>query len=269
MRSLLNKSWKKATTTNRRPRYIAASLTGRTHIAKSKVAAKKKIAVVKPEATKSKVMKKIAKKETKVKSGFTLTADDLPERNPAFHATIEEKVLAVTLTSDKADAQSLQKAEKKKTNQPSQNRIARYGAVNTKKKTETKDRTKLKKAVRIAKLNKKKQEKPVESAKSEKQIAAIVPETTKAVSIPKENSGPFHVQVGSYLNEEGARGRLQSIRSKASTLLRGHGILTVTGTIRGKSYYRARFGRFSKKEANDTCSKLKNLKIDCLVVHAE
>jgi hypothetical protein len=45
--------------------------------------------------------------------------------------------------------------------------------------------------------------------------------------------------------------------------------LTVTGLVRGKSYYRARFGRFSKAEARKACTKLKALSIDCLVIRAE
>ncbi len=56
---------------------------------------------------------------------------------------------------------------------------------------------------------------------------------------------------------------------KAAGLLKGHGDLTVTGEVHGKSYYRARFGQFSEKDAASTCTKLKRLSIDCLAVRAE
>jgi hypothetical protein len=39
--------------------------------------------------------------------------------------------------------------------------------------------------------------------------------------------------------------------------------------VKGKSYYRARYGAFSEKDAASTCSKLKKMKIDCLVVRVD
>ena len=77
------------------------------------------------------------------------------------------------------------------------------------------------------------------------------------------------MQVGSYLDVAGAKSRLADVAEQASDLLGGHGSLTVAGEVKGKSYFRARFGSFSEDDAASACAKLKRLKIDCLVVRAE
>jgi len=84
-----------------------------------------------------------------------------------------------------------------------------------------------------------------------------------------EELGPYHVQVGSFLDTQSAKRKLTQVASNASSLLSGHEDFTVMGRVRGKDYYRARFGKFSRNDANTTCSKLKRMKIDCLVVRVQ
>jgi D-alanyl-D-alanine carboxypeptidase len=81
--------------------------------------------------------------------------------------------------------------------------------------------------------------------------------------------GPYHVQVGSFVDTESAKRKLEMVAEKASGILNGHAELTVPGDVNGKAYYRARFGKFSRQDAANTCTKLKRLKLDCLVVRVE
>ncbi len=81
--------------------------------------------------------------------------------------------------------------------------------------------------------------------------------------------GPYHVQVGSYLDEGSARMRLAEVAGKASDVLNGHERMTIIGEVRGKSHYRARFGQFSQDKAANACKALKRLSIDCLVVRMQ
>jgi D-alanyl-D-alanine carboxypeptidase len=86
---------------------------------------------------------------------------------------------------------------------------------------------------------------------------------------PEPALGPYHVQVGSFIDTESAKRKLELVAEKASGILNGHAELTVPGDVNGKAYYRARFGKFSRKDAASTCTKLKRLKLDCLVVRVE
>ena len=81
--------------------------------------------------------------------------------------------------------------------------------------------------------------------------------------------GPYHVQVGSFFDTESAKRKLELVAEKADGLLEGHEELTVAGDVKGKAHYRARFGKFTRKDAASTCSKLKRMKVECLVVRVE
>jgi SPOR domain len=59
------------------------------------------------------------------------------------------------------------------------------------------------------------------------------------------------------------------VSDKAKKLVDGHGELTVPGQVEGKSYFRARFGQFTKEDAATACKKLKRMSIECLVVRVE
>lgn len=81
--------------------------------------------------------------------------------------------------------------------------------------------------------------------------------------------GPYHIQVGSYASELGARTWLEKVSGKAKGIVNGHGELTVQGEVAGQARYRARFGQFSEKEAKTACGKLKTLAIDCMIIRVE
>jgi D-alanyl-D-alanine carboxypeptidase len=81
--------------------------------------------------------------------------------------------------------------------------------------------------------------------------------------------GPYHVQVGSFVDALSARRKLQMVSEEASKLLQGHEELTVEGDVNGKNYFRARYGKFSREDASKTCDKLDGMDIDCLVVKVE
>jgi D-alanyl-D-alanine carboxypeptidase len=162
----------------------------------------------------------------------TVFQDELmPERNPAFHPSISERAIKVAL------------AETVETQQTSQAPSTPGEQL----------------AVALASG-------PAEDDEEEGDTGDAANET---VARGSAILGPYQVQVGSYLDAAGAKSRLADVAEKGSNFLGGHGLLTVPGEVRGKAYYRARFGSFSEEDAASTCSQLKRLKIDCLVVRAE
>lgn len=80
--------------------------------------------------------------------------------------------------------------------------------------------------------------------------------------------GPFHVQVGAYVSARDARQRLDTISGEAGKLLGHHPRTAIQAKVNGKEVFRARFGGFDKGHANETCSRLKQKSVDCLVVAA-
>jgi D-alanyl-D-alanine carboxypeptidase len=174
----------------------------------------------------------------------------MPERNPAFHASVSERTLSIALAAAREAGEP--RAEK-----PMAGTVAVASLTGA----------------------------PVaEAAEDEDEAEAQLPgegDTTTEAAAAREEApvqtpaqqqltlGPYHVQVGSYLDAGGAKSRLAEVAEEASDLLGGHGVLTVPGEVRGKSYFRARFGSFSEDGAASTCAKLKRAKIDCLVVRAE
>lgn len=177
---------------------------------------------------------------------FEMAAADIPERNPAFHPSVSERTLAVALNS----VNSARSATEKKAATAQATQLAATSAAP--------EVTGPARSTATAK--------PTTEATAEE----AAPTTTLAVNTDPANAlGPYHVQVGSYLNVDAAKGRLHAIHAKASDVLNGHGELTIAGNVQGKAYYRARFGRFSESEAKNTCAKLKRLEIECLVVRAE
>jgi D-alanyl-D-alanine carboxypeptidase len=177
-------------------------------------------------------------------------ADEMmPERNPAFHSTVSERTLSIAMAAAR-------EAGEPQAEQPLTEKVA-VAALNDTSAAEPSD-----------------DEDDAEAQNSEEGDSA--PEAAAREEAPAQTPaqqqlalGPYHVQVGSYLDVAGAKSRLATVAEKASDLLSGHGLLTVPGEAHGKSYIRARFGSFSEDKAFSTCTRLKRLKIDCLVVRAE
>jgi D-alanyl-D-alanine carboxypeptidase len=168
-----------------------------------------------------------------------LQAELMPERNPAFHPSASEETLRLAIVK----ASKGRAAEGGEKSLP---KLALAGAASA----------------------------PASKPESEPDEAeAAQPEQgdTDAEIIPSDEAvfGPYHIQVGSYLNSGAAKSRLAAVAQKASRYLDGHDEMTVSGKVRGKSYYRARFGKFSRGDASKTCARLKRLSIECLVVRVE
>lgn len=169
-----------------------------------------------------------------------LQADMMPERNPAFHPSVSERTLRIALTKAR-------KSQGGKTDDQTLPQFALAAStagprIHTAEAAETGD--------------------AAEAEEGDTEADGVVNKEAAGL-------GPYHVQVGSYLDTQGAKDRLAQVAGKASKILDGHDELTVSGKVRGKSYYRARFGKFSRDEAATTCTKLKRLSIDCLVVRTE
>ena len=176
----------------------------------------------------------------------------MPERNPAFHSSVSERTLTLALAAAR-------EAEGLREEKPAGEKITVAA---------------LTEAAVAAPASDDEDQAEVEAEASEEgdtatDVAAREEAPAQTPAQQQLTLGPYHVQVGSYLDVAGAKSRLADIAEKASDLLGGHGLLTVPGEVKGKSYYRARFGSFSEDDAASACAKLKRLKIDCLVVRAE
>ncbi len=175
-----------------------------------------------------------------------LQAEHMPERNPAFHPSASEETLRLAIV----------KANKGRAVGSGEKPLPKLALAGAASATASKP----------------------ESEPDEAEVV-VEPEPepepeqgdTDADVIPSDEAvlGPYHIQVGSYLNSGAAKSRLAAVAQKASRYLDGHDEMTVSGNVRGKSYYRARFGKFSRSDASKTCARLKRLSIECLVVRVE
>jgi D-alanyl-D-alanine carboxypeptidase len=171
--------------------------------------------------------------------------DLLPERNPAFHdipaeTDVAEQVLEVTIRKELGVAS-------KAGGEKAAPRLALANASVS--------------PVLKARIDAE-EEAQGDSREDDEESSLLAEEKAQAF-------GPYHVQVGSFLDTQSAQALLTKVSAKASSLLSGHKDFTVSGDVKGKSYYRARYGAFSEKDAASTCSKLKKMKIDCLVVRVD
>ncbi|MGF1622856.1 MAG: serine hydrolase [Rhodomicrobiaceae bacterium] len=173
-------------------------------------------------------------------------ADLLPERNPAFHdipaeTDVAEHVLEVTIRKELGGSDKVGGEEAAPTRLAMANAAVSAGL---KARSEAEE------------------EAQGDSREDDEESSVLAEEKAQTF-------GPYHVQVGSFLDTQSAKALLTQVSAKASSLLSGHKDFTVSGDVKGKSYYRARYGEFSEKQARSTCSKLKKMKIDCLVVRVD
>ena len=176
-----------------------------------------------------------------------LPDDMMPERNPAFHSSVSERTLSIALAAAR---------EEPKTENPEVEKVAVASLANTPAADASEDEDEA-------------EAEASEEGDTATEAAAREEAPAQSPAQQQLTLGPYHVQVGSYLDVAGAKSRLADVAEQASDLLGGHGSLTVAGEVKGKSYFRARFGSFSEDDAASACAKLKRLKIDCLVVRAE
>jgi D-alanyl-D-alanine carboxypeptidase len=101
-------------------------------------------------------------------------------------------------------------------------------------------------------------------------IAAAPPRNASApVRTATAARGGFEVQIGAFGDEAEAAQRMAAARKRAGSLLDGYGAVAVPVKSGSGKLYRARFQGFSANSANETCSRLKSMKIDCFVIRAE
>lgn len=258
MRNLLNQAWDDASDmkTGKAPSVVVASLAKSAELASGPAAA--------PAPAKAKPQPQAQAPAPAQTAQNTIALEDLPERNPAFHASDAERVLAASMARTRELAQqrpAAQPAAPAIAAQPQRNVVLAAVAA----KPETTGGAGTSAAQPAAKAA------PAQAAAAAAEPAAApapAPALPAATHAPV-GLGPYHVQVGSYLNEASAKNRLQFIAAKTAPLLKGHDDVTVSGPVDGKTYFRARFGRFSEDDAKTTCAKLKTQAIDCLVIRAE
>jgi D-alanyl-D-alanine carboxypeptidase len=74
------------------------------------------------------------------------------------------------------------------------------------------------------------------------------------------------IQVGAYPDEDTAKQRLSSVKSKASKLLSAADPFTEPTVKGGTTYYRARFAGLDKDQAENACKYLKRNDVDCMAI---
>ncbi|WP_157038050.1 MULTISPECIES: D-alanyl-D-alanine carboxypeptidase family protein [Chelativorans] len=112
-------------------------------------------------------------------------------------------------------------------------------------------------------------EDPIPSAKAAL-AEAVVEQNNNSVDPVATASTPVSgwvIQVASAQTEEDARRVLEKTAATASGILSGVKPFTETFELKGRTYYRARFGGFeSKTAAWDACASLKRKSVDCYAV---
>lgn len=86
---------------------------------------------------------------------------------------------------------------------------------------------------------------------------------------PADAHGAYQVQVGAYASAQDAVRRLAAITRKAPSLLAGHMPVTSRFDHSGRQWYRARFASFSERDAEQTCSSLRRLRVSCIAVRTD
>ena len=77
------------------------------------------------------------------------------------------------------------------------------------------------------------------------------------------------IQIGAYVSQDTATSRLQAARSVAPAMLASTPQLILRVDVDGTTFYRARFGPFTKKQADDACAALSPQGFRCFAVLQE
>ena len=98
-------------------------------------------------------------------------------------------------------------------------------------------------------------------------VAALAPESPRAAVARAR--GPFEIQIGAFGDSAEAERRMAAARERAGGMLDSYRGVAVPVQSGASKLYRARFRGFDATAANDTCSRLRSLKIDCFVIKTE
>jgi D-alanyl-D-alanine carboxypeptidase len=101
-------------------------------------------------------------------------------------------------------------------------------------------------------------------------VVALAPDAPRAPAARSRGSrGPFEIQIGAYGDSVEAERRMAAARQRAGGMLDSYQAVAVPVQSGTSKLYRARFRGFEATAANDTCSRLRSLKIDCFVIKTE
>lgn len=100
-------------------------------------------------------------------------------------------------------------------------------------------------------------------------VAALSSRAAPAPRVAAAARGGFEIQIGAYGDATEAERRMSAARQRAGGALDDYRAVAMPVQSGGSKLYRARFRGFDATAANETCSRLKSMKIDCFVVRAE
>ena len=109
--------------------------------------------------------------------------------------------------------------------------------------------------------------KPAHEPPAPRPLAALAPEKPRAASA--RAGGPFEIQIGAFGDSAEAERRMAAARERAGGMLDAYRGVAIPVQSGASKLYRARFRGFDATAANDTCSRLRSLKIDCFVIKPE
>jgi D-alanyl-D-alanine carboxypeptidase len=101
-------------------------------------------------------------------------------------------------------------------------------------------------------------------------VAALAPEAPRApAKRSRPSRGPFEIQIGAFGDSVEAERRMAAARQRAGGMLDSYQAVAVPVQSGASKLYRARFRGFEATAANDTCSRLRRMQIDCFVIKTE
>ncbi len=82
-------------------------------------------------------------------------------------------------------------------------------------------------------------------------------------------AGALQIQIGAFSAQSEALKQLEMARERTGALLAQAGLATPVVTVKGRTFYRARFTGFEASAAANACNALRRHRFDCLVARAE
>lgn len=111
---------------------------------------------------------------------------------------------------------------------------------------------------------------PVVGAPRPNPLRAVDDEAEGDIAEPDEATNgadsTWGIQIGAYVSQDTATSRLQAARTALPDVLASLNQLIVRVDVDGTTFYRARFGPFTKKQAEDTCAALAPHGFRCFAV---
>jgi D-alanyl-D-alanine carboxypeptidase len=101
-------------------------------------------------------------------------------------------------------------------------------------------------------------------------VAALAPPAVKAAAGRNHGArGPFEIQIGAFGDSAEAERRMAAARTRAGGMLDNYRAVAIPVQSGGGKLYRARFRGFDASAANETCTRLRGMSIDCFVIKTE